>query len=204
MTVPAVVVPVVPAPVDPTVPEVVPPVAPQVEAKPPWGTPEEFDPEKAWDLITKLREQKNDPSVAKELETLRADKSAREDAARTETERAEARAEAAEKTSAETAAELTRTKAALKWHLSEEDAAALEGIPADRVDAIAERLAGKAVATPKAPSPAGQGDVGEPVAGGEKQLTKAELDQMYAEKRYEDIEAARVAGRLTSLLGPTP
>jgi len=195
----------------PVVPEA--PVAPQVEVKappedpkptPPWGTAEDFNPEKAWELITKLREQKNDPAVAKELETLRADKATREDAERSDAEKAEARVKAAEDKATETAAELVRKTAAWKHNLSPEDAEALEGIPADRVEALAERLAGKAVPTPKAPSPAGQGNVGEPVAGGEKPLSEAEVKQMYSEKRYEEIEAARVAGRLTGVLGPTP
>ena len=78
--------PVAPVPTPPAVvvPAVVPAVVPQVEAKPPWGTPEEFDPAKAWDLITKLREQKNDPAVAKELSELRAAKQSAEDAGRSE------------------------------------------------------------------------------------------------------------------------
>ncbi len=35
------------------------------------------------------------------------------------------------------------------------------------------------------------------------QLTKADLDRLYAERRYEDIEAARLSGRMNVLLGGT-
>jgi hypothetical protein len=37
----------------------------------------------------------------------------------------------------------------------------------------------------------------------EKPLTAADVKQLYSEKRYEEIEAARRDGRLNALLGPT-
>lgn len=153
------------APVAPAVPVTAPPTAAQVEATPPWGTPEEFNPEKAWDLIKNLREQKNDPAAAKELKDLREFKAKAEDANRTELEREQARAAAAEKTAAETALELARTRAAVKYGLDEDSLKALEGVPEDRIDTIAALIAGKKAPLTVAPSAAGQGNVGAPIGG---------------------------------------
>ena len=185
MTVPT--APVVPVePVVPVAPVVVPPVAPQVEAKPPWGTPEEFDPEKAWALITKLREQKNDPAAVKELAELRAKVTTFEDATRTETERLQARAEASDKTAAETATELARMKAAVKFGLTEDDLDMLGAGTPDEIEARAEKLAarlkGAAVPTPLAPSADGQGPVGGPVHGESDPIKALEAQIAEADK----------------------
>lgn len=174
--------PVAPAATPPAAPAVTPPVAPQVEATPPWGTPEQFDPAKAWDLITKLREQKNDPAAAKELKDLREFKAKAEDANRTEVEREQARANAAEKTAAENAARVALLEAAVKHKLDEADLETLQGIPADRIDALAARLAsGKPAApvVPVAPGATGQGPVGAPIGGPSDPI--AALDLQIAE-----------------------
>lgn len=55
---------------------------------------------------------------------------------------------------------------------------------------------GEAPKPPAAPSAAGQGKVGEPVAAGVKQLTRADLQNMTPSQ----IEAARVAGQLSNLM----
>lgn len=39
--------------------------------QPPWGKPENFDADKAWELIQKLRTEKGDPNLRTELEQLR-------------------------------------------------------------------------------------------------------------------------------------
>lgn len=47
------------------------PAAPGGEKQPPWGKPENFDAEKAWELIQNLRTEKGDPSLKTELDALR-------------------------------------------------------------------------------------------------------------------------------------
>lgn len=202
------IVPAVPA-VPPVVPAEVPPVAPQVEAKPPWGTPEEFDPEKAWDLITKLRAQKNDPAVAKELSELRAKTQAFEDEKRTDVEKAQARAETAEKALAVREAEALRASIALEKGLTASQAKRLVGATREELEADAADLLADLKATtpvvPKAPGTDGQGNVGEPIGAGAKaQLSKEDVSKLYTEKNYAAIEAARKDGQLAGLLGPTP
>ena len=174
------------------------PPAEQVVTPPPWGSDEEFDPQKAWELIQNLRAQKNDPKAAKELADLRKFRADAENANRTETERLELRAATAEQVAAEKDAELARTKAALKYHLSEEDAAALDGLPVDRIEAVAERLSSKPPA-PAVPDITGLGAVGTPI-GGPKQLTDADLERMTPA----EIKAARKDGSLNKVLGRKP
>lgn len=54
-----------PAPVAPT-------PTPSAEKQPPWGDPANFSPEKAWELIQNLRNEKGgDPSLKTELDQLR-------------------------------------------------------------------------------------------------------------------------------------
>ena len=158
--------PVVPAapvvPVAPVVPPVVPPVAPQVEAKPPWGTPEEFDPAKAWDLITKLREQKNDPAAAKELSELRAAKQAAEDANRTEVEKERARADKAETALSESAAKQLRADVAIDKKLTASQAKRLVGSTREELEADAVEMLAD-LKGPAAPSATGQGNAGDPL-----------------------------------------
>ena len=177
----------------PTTPEAVKPEAPT----PPWGSDDEFDPKKAWDLIQNLRAQKNDPTAAKKLAELEKFKTDAEDAQRTESERLTLRAEQAEKVAADKDSELARTKAALKYRLSDEDAAALDGIPVDRIEAVAERLASR-TPTPAVPDTTGQGAVGKPI-GGVDQLTQADLTNMSPEQ----VNQARRDGRLKNVLGGT-
>ena len=176
-----------PVPTPPVAPVVVTPVTP-VEVKPPWGSPEEFDAEKAWALITKLRDQKNDPAAAKKISDLEGKVAAFEDANRTETERVQARAEAAEKTAAEAAVQLARMKAVVKFGLTEDDLELLGTGTAEEIEARAEklsaRLKGIAPTTPLAPSANGQGNVGGSVHS-ESEPIKA-LDAQ--------IEAATAAG----------
>ena len=191
------VAPVPTPPAVPVVPAVVPAVVPQVEAKPPWGTPEEFDPAKAWDLITKLREQKNDPAVAKELSELRAKTQAFEDEKRTDVEKAQARADIAEKALAESVASSLRSAIALEKGLTASQAKRLVGATREELEADATELLAdfpKAV-VPKAPNTDGQGNVGGPIEG-PKQLTENDLDAMTPQQ----IEAARTSGQLRVLL----
>lgn len=67
-TPPAAPAPSDPPPADP--PKVDPPPA---DKQPPWGKPENFDAEKAWELIQNLRTEKGDPAKVSELEQQLAD-----------------------------------------------------------------------------------------------------------------------------------
>ena len=196
------------APIEPIAPVVVPPVAPQVEAKPPWGTPDEFDPEKAWDLITKLREQKNDPAAAKELSELRAKVTTFEDATRTETERLQARAEASDKTAAESATELARMKAAVKFGLTEDDLDMLgTGTPEEievRAEKLAARLKGAVVPTPAAPSSAGQGDLGTPINGESEPIKALEAQIVEADKARNHALSIQLKQQRSALIAAKP
>lgn len=69
----------------PAAPVPTPPVAGQqqpAEKKPPWGDPENFNAEKAWELIQNLRNEKGggDPSLKSELEQLRQQQTQQRDA----------------------------------------------------------------------------------------------------------------------------
>ena len=85
-------------------------------------------------------------------------------------------------------AEAARLRAAVKFGLSEDDLAHLDGIPADRVEAIAEWVASRTTAPvklPAAPPAAGtQGNVGKPIGSGSE-----------AEQLAQGIDAATKAGR---------
>ena len=150
------VAPVVPAPTAP-----VPPVA----QTPPWGTPEEFDPEKAWALIQNLKAQKNDPAAAKELLDLRAKVQAAEDATLSAVEKERVRAERAEQALAESTASSLRSAIALEKGLTASQAKRLVGTTREELEAdAAQLLVDFPVAViPAAPSANGQGPVGGPV-----------------------------------------
>lgn len=48
--------------------------APAANSKqPPWGTPENFNAEKAWELIQNLRNEKADPALKSEIDAIRAE-----------------------------------------------------------------------------------------------------------------------------------
>ena len=160
---------------------------------PPWGDESNFDADRAWSLIQNLRAEK--PEAQKKLAALEKFKADAEDSQRTAIEREQHRANEAERIAAEKDSELARTKAALKFHLSEEDAAALDGIPVDRIEAVAERLASR-TPTPAVPDTTGQGAVGKPI-GGVAQLTDADLNSMSAA----ETNKARLEGRLDKVLG---
>lgn len=55
----------------PAAPVPTPPSTPAAEKQPPWGKPENFDAEKAWELIQNLRSEKGgDPTLKSELEKM--------------------------------------------------------------------------------------------------------------------------------------
>ncbi|MBW3663566.1 MAG: hypothetical protein KY469_10740 [Actinobacteria bacterium] len=126
----------------------------QTASKPPWGSDEEFDPEKAWKLIQNLRGDVDElkPKAAK-LKEL-------EDADKTEAQRAAERAAEAEKRAAEAEAQAAKLEAAVKHGLTEEDLDLLgTGTPeeiAERAEKLAARL-GSSQERPLPPSSRRQG-----------------------------------------------
>lgn len=142
-----------------------------------------------WKALARKHEQnaKANAEKAKRLDEL-------EEASKTELEKAQARAEAAEKAFAEaTATALRATVAADKGV----PAALLTGSTQEELEAAADALLAFKGATPKAPPADGQGKVGTPVTG-PTQWTRDDLKG----KTPAEIDAAREAGHLRDLLNP--
>lgn len=114
-----------------------------VAAKPPWGSAEEFDPERAWNLIQNLRVERD------EEKTKRTDVSARlkafEDEKLTAEQKTARDLEESKGQLSEILAENALLKAGVEHGLSSDDLALLAGLPADsipeRAAALAARLA---------------------------------------------------------------
>ncbi len=122
-----------------------------------------------------------------------------EEANKSEIEKAQARAEAAEKRLQETELARLRSEIALAKGLTPSQAKRLVGTTADELEADAAELLTdlKNIAPPGAPAPDGQGNQGEPV-GQTKQITsRDELSKMTREEKL----AAYRDGRLKSLTG---
>jgi hypothetical protein len=120
-------------------PEAKPDAKPDV--KPPWGSADEFDPEKAWQLITNLRAQKGDATKQKELETKLAEleplaQKAREleESKKSDLQRITDRAEKAEKDRDAHASTATRLQVAMDK--------APDGTPLSAIRAAAKRISG--------------------------------------------------------------
>ena len=141
-----------------------------------------------WKALARKHEEQSKANAdkAKRFDAL-------EEASKSELEKAVARAEAAEKAAAEAASKVLRA-----------DVAAAKGVPAnllsgttqDELEAAADALLAFKGVTPKAPTADGQGKVGTSLEG-TQQLTRADLAQM----KPEDIEKARLGGRLNKVLG---
>jgi hypothetical protein len=129
--------PVAPAPTADPAPDPAPTPTPDPAPdppKPPWGSDEDFNPEKAWNLITNLRGdiEKLKPQAAKAKEL--------EDAQLTEQQRLEKERDEARESAATTGREAALYKAAIDHGLGAEDLELLEGVPADQIDTRAKRL----------------------------------------------------------------
>jgi len=173
---------------EPIEPEVVEPAEPAV------ATPIELPADHP--LVKTLAAQKADlkqlREKAKRLDDL-------EDAQRTEIERAQARAEAAERELNQTRLEALRAQVALDKKLTPSQAKRLVGATREELEADADELLAdlKNTAPAAAASSEGQGKQGE-VVGQTKQITsKDQLKSMTAQ----EIVAARRDGRLNELMG---
>lgn len=142
-----------PAPTPPPAPSPPPaPAPPAAEAqsgdeKPPWGSEDEFNPEKAWNLIQNLRADKerlsSRPALSEEQQRQLDEYNALVEASKTEAQRRE-EAEAAARRDAEQARnEANVLKVALKHGLSEEDFDLLGTGSIEQIDARAQKIAAK-------------------------------------------------------------
>lgn len=116
---------------DPT-PDPAPDPEPKGDKKPPWGSDEDFDPDKAWKLIQNVR---SDAEKAKaEREELAKKVKAHEDATKSDTEKLEERATGAETKANEFEGKFLRLDVALEK--------APEGMLLPQVRKLAKRLSG--------------------------------------------------------------
>lgn len=128
---------------EPTVTEE-PPAAPTEpeQPAPPWGSDQEFNPEKAWRLIQNLRSEVGElKPKAQKLAEL-------EDAQKSEQQRLQEQLEAAQAESVKAAVDAARYRAAMKHGLDDDDLDLLGDDP-EQIEVRAERLAARiAAATP--------------------------------------------------------
>ena len=141
-----------------------------------------------WKALARKHEEQSKANAdkAKRFDAL-------EEASKSELEKAVARAEAAEKAAAEAASKVLRADVAAAKGVP---AALLSGTTQDELEAAADALLAFKGVTPKAPTADGQGKVGTSLEG-TAQLTRADLAQM----KPDDIEKARLDGRLNKVLG---
>lgn len=95
------------------------------EEKPPWGSDDEFDPQRAWKLIQDVRSDADKRKA--EAEELRQKVKKHEDASKSDQEKLEERATTAEQRAVKAEKEAARFKVALKKGLTEVQARRLVG-----------------------------------------------------------------------------
>ena len=143
-------------------------------------------------------EAKSNADKAKRLDALEA-------ANRTEIEKAQAVAETNASEAAELRAELARAKAAITHGLDADDLEALDGVPADKVDAIAARLAAKrSTQTPRLPSANGQGNVGTPIAPSGDPIKELDAQILDATKAGNFLQVINLKEQRSALLTAKP
>jgi hypothetical protein len=106
--------------------------------KKPWGDDADFDPEKAWKLITNLRSDAD--KLKGERDQLRAKVQEHEDASKSEHEKAAERAAAAETAAKTATTETLRLRIALSKGLTETQAKRLVGDTKEELEADADEL----------------------------------------------------------------
>lgn len=117
----------------------------QVGEQPPWGEkPEDFNPATAWQLIQNLRKEKGFDKAQRLAELERKTQEA-ENANLTKTQRLQKAHEDLTSENAGLKAQIAVYKAASTHGV---DADLLDGIPAERVEAVAQKLAAKLGTTP--------------------------------------------------------
>jgi len=178
------------------------PIVPDVPEQPKPAAPEVIQLPDDHPLVKTLAAQKEQLRAARAEVAANAEKAKRfdqiEEANKTEIEKAQARADAAEKELASSRIEALRSSVALQRGLTPTQAkrlvgSTLEELQADADELLADLNASKPAA---APSSEGQGKQGEPV-GQSKQLTENDLESMTDEQ----IVQAKAEGRLNDYLG---
>lgn len=159
----------------------------------PESTPDFSAELEKWKAIARKNEAraKDNADKAKRFDEL-------EEANKTELQKLRDQLAAAQK--AQSDAEMGRLRASIaaKHQVPE---SLLTGTDAESFEASAQSLIEFRGAAPKAPSPAGQGNVGQPIGEHKsKQLTEADLQSMTTKQ----INDARKSGQLDTLLGHTP
>lgn len=194
------------APENPTPTPEAPAAEQQPAEAPPWG--DDFDPDKAWKLIQNLRSDK-EKLAAREVLTdehkaILAEHEKQIEASKTELQKAQ---EAAGKVPTLEAQNL-RLQVALEKGLTGDRAelmARLQGETKEELLADADKLlallAPGAPAEPQTPRPNPAQGASATGPAGTPQLTEADVKRLYAEKKYDEIEKARIEGRLANVLG---
>lgn len=111
---------------------------PKKDEKPPWGSDEEFDAEKAWRLIQNVRSDAD--KAKKERDEFRAKVDKHEDENKSESQRLEDRATKAERRADEAEQESARLRVALKKGLNLSQAKRLVGASEDELEQDADEL----------------------------------------------------------------
>ena len=181
------------------IPEV-PPVPPVTPAEPPKPAPSEPDkaPEKDWQA--EAEKWKTFARKHEDTAKANADKAKQfdefQESQKTEQQKLADRATAAEAKVVEIEARAMRAEVAAAKGIP---ANLLSGSTQEELEASADALLAFRGERPKPDFGGGQrGDDVAPAG----QLTQADVKQLFAEKRYDDIEQARKDGRIASLLGP--
>lgn len=156
-------------------------------------TPDPSAEVEKWKALSRKNEQraKDNEAAAKRLAEI-------EDANRTELEKIQARAEAAEKALADRDAK--EQIAALVAEVADAKnvpAAILRGATREELEEHADTYLASLPVIPNAPSADGLGNVGAPIGGAAQITSQEELARM----KPEDVVAARKEGRLNQLMG---
>lgn len=180
------------------------PAEPEAETVPETPAPETPDlaAEVAkWKALSRKNEQqaKENAEKARKFDEV-------EEANKTELEKVQARAEAAEKKLADQAAkeEAEQLRQSIAKEKGFEDrkipASALRGTTREELEAHADQLLAILPEPAPGPSADGQGEMGTPI-GGPVQLTQSDLARMAAAGDDEGITKAKAEGRLNDVLG---
>jgi hypothetical protein len=119
---------------------------PETKATPPWGSDDDFKPEKAWSLIQALRADKE--KLTGERDSFKQKVESAEAASLSDLEKAQRERDAAVEASNKSAGDAARLRAAVKFGIDEDDLDLLGNGTEDEILARAERLASRFKADP--------------------------------------------------------
>lgn len=184
---------------EPTTPPVVEPTQPQAGTPtPPWGSDENFDPAKAWSLITNLRSDvaAKNGRIA-ELTPFEQKAREAEEANKSEVQRLTEQLAASTQTAAERAAEALRLRIALKYKIADEDAEVfLTGATEEQLTKQAERLAAMQPQASGQPAPVSRTPVEALRPGALPNPPAPTLEEQAAELRKDPHKNAKALLRL--------